>query len=219
MPRSEARRRASGVTTVPLASFAGPKLRSGVRTAWNGSIGGAGRGIGVECIGAAATAGAGRGGGAGAFGGAVGAGAGLAAAPAPPITATTAPTFATSPTPKTNFRERSACRRRHFHRGLVGFDLEQVIARLYRVAGSLEPFRDLAFGDGFAELRHQNVHAATLLSSPRRRGPIRRALSIDCGLWVPALAELSSGRASRGQLARPGRRKKYHHVTDTYCVS
>jgi hypothetical protein len=31
------------------------------------------------------------------------------------------------------------------------------------------------------------------LSSPRRRGPIRRALSIDCRVWVPALAEFVIG--------------------------
>jgi hypothetical protein len=29
-----------------------------------------------------------------------------------------------------------------------------------------------------------------MLSSPRRRGPIRCALSTDCGVWVPALASL-----------------------------
>src|SRR5882762_1254535 len=37
-PASPARRRASGVTTVPPASRAGPKLRSGERTSRNGSI-------------------------------------------------------------------------------------------------------------------------------------------------------------------------------------
>src|SRR4029078_4858538 len=95
MPRSPARRRASGVTVVPLASFAGPKFRSGVRTAWNGSIGGAGRGIGVEWT----AAGTERGGATGAFGGELAA-AGAAAAPTPEITATTAATLATSPTLK-----------------------------------------------------------------------------------------------------------------------
>src|SRR5262245_59240098 len=99
MPRSPARRRASGVTAAPVASFAGPKFRSGVRTAWNGSIGGAGRGIGVECTATGAVAGIVRGGATGAFGGGLAA-AGGAAAPAPEITATTAPTFATSPTLK-----------------------------------------------------------------------------------------------------------------------
>src|SRR5664280_2672233 len=38
-----------------------------------------------------------------------------------------------------------------------------------------------------------------LVSSPRKRGPIRRALSIVQGLWVPALA----------LCARPGRQKNY----------
>src|SRR6185437_2091453 len=99
--RSPASRRANGVTAVPLASFAGPKLRSGVRTALKGSIGGAGRGIGVEW-----TAGAcavtpwfplrtpasadGREGDVFPLAGPLG----------PDITATTAPTFATSPTLK-----------------------------------------------------------------------------------------------------------------------
>ena len=74
---------------------------------------------------------------------------------------------------KTNIGQRSARRRRHLHRGLVGLDLEQIVARLHRVAGSLEPFCDLALGNGFAELRHQNVHAnlqkfpARLTTSPR----------------------------------------------------
>ena len=97
MPRSPAKRRASGVTVVPLASFAGPKFRSGVRTAWKGSIGAAGRGIGVEWTAAGVAAGTERGGATGAFCGAL---AGAAAAPAPEITATTAPTLATSPTLK-----------------------------------------------------------------------------------------------------------------------
>src|SRR6185437_4819675 len=30
-----------------------------------------------------------------------------------------------------------------------------------------------------------------LTSSPRRRGPIRRVLSIGCGVWVPGLASLA----------------------------
>ena len=99
MPRSPARRRAKGVTVAPVASFAGPKFRSGVRTAWNGSIGAAGRGIGVEWTAAGVAAGTERGGAAGAFGAELAA-ADVAAAPAPEITATTAPTLATSPTLK-----------------------------------------------------------------------------------------------------------------------
>jgi len=35
-------------------------------------------------------------------------------------------------------------------------------------------------------------------SSPRRRGPILRSLSRDCGVWIPGLA-----------CARPGRQR--HH--------
>src|SRR5262245_1395236 len=98
MPACAARRRASGLTATPLASRAGPKLRSGVRTSRNGSSGTARAGAGE---GAAAAVGA-RAGAAGAFGagdGAVadGAGIGFTAAPLPAITATTAPTGATSP--------------------------------------------------------------------------------------------------------------------------
>ena len=48
--------------------------------------------------------------------------------------------------------------RLHFHRGLVGFDLEQVLASGDVLALLLEPDRDLAFRDGLAELRHQHVH-------------------------------------------------------------
>src|ERR1017187_8202828 len=94
MPRSEAKRRASGVVNAPPGSFAGPKLRSGVRTSRKGSSGVV-RGVGVACI-AATGAAAARGG--GAFAGAA-AGEALGEVPAPEITATTAPTLATSPTP------------------------------------------------------------------------------------------------------------------------
>ena len=55
--------------------------------------------------------------------------------------------------------ERAGDRRGYLHRGLVGLDLEKVVARLDGVAGRLEPLHDLAFGDGFAELRHQDVHS------------------------------------------------------------
>src|SRR5262245_1704262 len=98
MPDSAASRRASGVTTVPPGSLAGPKLRSGVRTSRNGS----------SLMGASVAAGVGEGaeGGLGAAGaslrgaaaGAAAAGAGAAAvAPSPDTTATTAPTGTTSP--------------------------------------------------------------------------------------------------------------------------
>src|SRR5450759_3194639 len=90
MPRAPAKRRASGVVKAPPDVLAGPKLRSGLRTSRQGSIGMA-RGVGAVCatwIGAAAFRGAGA-----AFG--AEAGAALAASPAPESTATTAPTFAT----------------------------------------------------------------------------------------------------------------------------
>ena len=57
-----------------------------------------------------------------------------------------------------NVAERAAESRRHFHRCLVGLDLEQVVTRLDGVAGLDEPLDDFAFGDGFAELRHQDIH-------------------------------------------------------------
>jgi len=60
-----------------------------------------------------------------------------------------------------NFAERAGRCRRDFHRRLVGFDLEKVVARLDRIAGGLEPFRDLALGYRLAELRHQDVHHLT----------------------------------------------------------
>src|SRR4249920_1488704 len=42
----------------------------------------------------------------------------------------------------------------------------------------------------------------TCWSSPRRQGPIRRALSIGCGVWVPGLARKtrSPGTTKRLQL-------------------
>src|SRR5215471_17548632 len=99
MPRSPASRRASGVVAAPPGSLAGPKLRSGVRTSRKGSIG-AVRGTGAAWV--IGTAGAGgRVGVVGALAGGLALlGAGLEAAPGPEITATTAPTLATSPTLK-----------------------------------------------------------------------------------------------------------------------
>src|SRR5579871_1962546 len=96
MPRSPARRRASGVTWAPDAKRAGPKLRSGVRTSRHGSMA-----IGFDAAGVAtcaATGGAARGA-LGAFGGgtAGAAFAGAADSPAPETIATTAPTGATCP--------------------------------------------------------------------------------------------------------------------------
>src|SRR5258708_8091247 len=49
-----------------------------------------------------------------------------------------------------------------FHRGLVGLDLEEVVAGLHHVACVFEPFGDLPLGDGFAELGHQDVHLVLL---------------------------------------------------------
>src|SRR5262249_50070508 len=99
MPACAARRRASGLTATPLASRAGPKLRSGVRTSRNGSsaTGRAGAGEGAAAAAPGAWAGA-----SGAFGGGDeagggGGGRGLPAARWPAIPATMAPTGATSP--------------------------------------------------------------------------------------------------------------------------
>jgi hypothetical protein len=39
--------------------------------------------------------------------------------------------------------------------------------------------------------------AHTLLSSPRKRGPIRRDLSKGCGVWVPARGASRLGRDDR----------------------
>ena len=91
-------RRASGVTVVPLASFAGPKFRSGVRTSWNGSIGAARRAASASnATAAGVAAGTERGGADGRFWWrACRRSAPLR--PPPEITATTAPTLATSPT-------------------------------------------------------------------------------------------------------------------------
>src|SRR5215472_5599659 len=93
MPRSPASRRASGVVVAPPGILAGPKLRSGVRTSWKGSMG-AVRGTGAAWV-TGATGARGRVGVAGALGsgGLALLGAGLEAAPGPEITATTAPTL------------------------------------------------------------------------------------------------------------------------------
>jgi hypothetical protein len=97
----------------------------------------------------------------GAFGGWL-AGAEVAAAPAPEITATTAPTLATSPTLK----------RISVSVPLVvdGTSIDVLSVSIsnrlspwrHGVAGRLEPFRDLALGDGLAKLRHQDVHGLAL---------------------------------------------------------
>src|SRR6185503_19034043 len=74
-----------------------------------------------------------------------------------------------------NIGERPGGGGRHFHRCLVGLDLKQVVARLDDVAGRLEPFHDLALGDGLAELRHQDVHANS--SFVVITGPARSAVT------------------------------------------
>ncbi len=105
IPASPASRRASGVTVMPPGRRAGPKLRSGVRTSKNGSslIGRVSSRFAsrfssrLSWRAGATGAGGGAAGAAGFAIGAVAAG-GLAAAPDPSaITATTAPTGATSP--------------------------------------------------------------------------------------------------------------------------
>ena len=68
---------------------------------------------------------------------------------------------------------------------------------------ALEPAADRQRKPDRRDLRqgrqdHQSGGVANRRSSPRRRGPIRRALSIGCGIWVPGLASLArddSGRA------------------------
>src|SRR5664279_3802448 len=144
MPRSEAKRRASGVVNAPPGSFAGPKLRSGVRTSRKGWSGGGARrrSLRRRCCGRGAWRGTGTG-----DHRHHGADLGhLADA-------------------ESDLAERAGAGGRHFHRSLVGLDLEQVVARLHGVAGRLKPFHDLALGDGLAELRHQDVHASPLQCS------------------------------------------------------
>ena len=63
-----------------------------------------------------------------------------------------------SEAPHADFAEHAGLRRRHFHRHLVGLDLEQIVAGSNGVAGRFEPLGDLAFGDRLAELRHEDVH-------------------------------------------------------------
>ena len=114
--------------------------------------------------------------------------AGLAALPSE-ITATTAPTGATSPSAARISDEHAGRDRRHLHRGLVGLDLEQIVARLHGVASRLEPLGDLALGDGFAELRHQHVHYCSLAQPFRSLPPCggglgRGAFLIKRG-WTP----------------------------------
>src|SRR6202050_2802805 len=69
-----------------------------------------------------------------------------------------------------DFRKHATRRRRHLHRHLVGLDLEQIIARLHRLAGRLEPLGDLSLGNGFADLRHQDVHGGSVAVIIREGG-------------------------------------------------
>src|SRR6185503_17889310 len=68
-------------------------------------------------------------------------------------------------------------------------------AGLYRITGSLEPFRDLALGNSLTELRHQNVHAISsesawrdlpvhghILRFEKFLHPLGRALTTKTGL-------------------------------------
>ena len=48
--------------------------------------------------------------------------------------------------PRRGFPPDAGGGRGHFHRDLVGLDLEQIVARPHGVAGRLEPFGDLALG-------------------------------------------------------------------------
>ena len=174
MPASAASRRASGVTAMPPESRAGPKLRSGVRTSKKGSslIGCGARRLGRRSYRAAPQARA------------------RAAdwraprgldSPVAPV-ASGSQSSGRSADDADNgadrrgfafvhadFAEHAGFRRRHFHRHLVGLDLEQIVARLNGVAGRFEPLGDFAFGDGLAELRHEDVHASLLSGSFRGR--------------------------------------------------
>ena len=108
----------------------------------------------------------------------------LTAAPLPSeITATTAPTGATSPAPTRISASTPGRGRRHLHRHLVGLDLEQVVAGLHGIAGRLEPFGDLALGHGLAELRHQHVHAA----APGCHHPRKRMIQPPLGFRFGAI--------------------------------
>ena len=76
--------------------------------------------------------------------------------------------------PRRGLRDWPADGRRHLHGYLVGLDLEQIVARLDGVADRLEPGRDLAFRDGLAELRHQNIHVRSSAgTSPIHRDILR----------------------------------------------
>ena len=55
-----------------------------------------------------------------------------------------------------NFAETAGDDGLNFERHLVGFDLKEVVAFLDLVADRLEPVENLAFGDGFAELGHDD---------------------------------------------------------------
>src|SRR5207248_2088976 len=92
--------------------------------------------------------------------------------------------------------ERPGCNRRDFHRHLVGLDLEQIVARLHGIAGLDEPFRDLALGDGLAELRHQDVHETTT--------PPTRIASPKTPLALHARLRGRCRTASCRRTARPG---------------
>jgi hypothetical protein len=57
-----------------------------------------------------------------------------------------------------NARKYAGHRCGNFGSSLVGFDFEQHVFRLHRIAFPLAPSDDRTFGDCFAELRHQDVH-------------------------------------------------------------
>ena len=131
---------------MPPDKRAGPKLRSGVRTSRNGSsligcCGVCGWRVQVRseagcrrCRRRVAAAGAAL----RAFAAAI---AGAAAAPLPAVAdhaddGADRRDFAGR---HADFAEHAGFGRRHFHRHLVGLDLEQIVARLDRVAGRLEP--------------------------------------------------------------------------------
>ena len=110
--------------------------------------------------------------------------------------------------------------RRHLHRHLVGLDLEQFVAGLYRVASRLEPLRDLAFGNGLSELWHQHVHgqlastctwkaskrSATTLASA---GPLTTSPKCTASPKIPsALHARPRGRCRTASCRRTARRDR-----------
>ncbi len=67
-----------------------------------------------------------------------------------------------------NFRQHARSRRRHFHRHLVGFELDQRLIHRHGVAGLLEPLRDRRLRHRFAECRHLDFRGHSLSAFQRK---------------------------------------------------